>query len=499
MNRGNGRMTLFGDEEDFAAFERVLEEAVERFAGIELLAYCFMPNHWHLIVQPTEDAVLSRFMAWLTLTHTKRWHKFRGTGGEGHLYQGRYRSFMVQRGQAFVKVSRYVERNPLRADLVERAEDWRWVGRGLDTAQGVAAGVRTMYGPCRSLCVPAGPPEELPIARRNRCEIVDPDLPQSWHVSNKCARSLFLLEPEATGEGEQEPEGHRKELLLARLEALVAIFSLEVIAFSVMGNHMHLILRNVPEVGHGWSAEEVVRRWLTLHPLRNRQGLREPEPGEVEALVANEVFVAATRRKLMDLSQFMKELKQHVAVEVNKLEDGTGAFWSGRYKSKPIDDSDGHQLVRSMVYVDLNPLAAGLCETPEEGRHTSLEARLGRDRPAVAEAADGGAEEDPAAGGPRACPPRRGRGSAWLVALAAERESRLHLSASGSSPASARVVLGGMTLKRYLAVVDAVARLLRAGKASMNRRLTPILDRLGLRAEELHAGFVRMATGSPHF
>lgn len=126
MNRGNGRMTIFADDEDFAAFERVLEEALERYPAVELLAYCLMPNHWHLVLHPTEDGVLSRFMAWLTLTHTKRWHKFRGTGGEGHLYQGRFRSFLVQHGPPFVKVCRYVERNALRAGLVAGAEDWRW-------------------------------------------------------------------------------------------------------------------------------------------------------------------------------------------------------------------------------------------------------------------------------------------------------------------------------------------------------------------------------------
>lgn len=126
MNRGNGRMTLFGDDEDFEAFERVLEEGLERYEDIDLLAYCLMPNHWHMILRPTQNAVLSRFMAWITLTHTKRWHKFRGSGGEGHLYQGRYRSFIVQPGKPFVRVCRYVERNALRAGLVEQAERWRW-------------------------------------------------------------------------------------------------------------------------------------------------------------------------------------------------------------------------------------------------------------------------------------------------------------------------------------------------------------------------------------
>ena len=118
-------MTAFGDDAGFAAFERVLEEAVERDEIIAPIACCLMPNHRHLMVHPTADAVPIRFMAWLTLTHTKRWHKFRGTGGEGHLYQGRYRSFIVQRGKPFVKVCRYVERNALRANLVTEAEERR--------------------------------------------------------------------------------------------------------------------------------------------------------------------------------------------------------------------------------------------------------------------------------------------------------------------------------------------------------------------------------------
>ncbi|BAM02345.1 transposase [Phycisphaera mikurensis] len=334
------------------------------------------------------------------------------------------------------------------------------------------------------------------MPRRNRCLIVDPDLPQAWHVSNRCARSLFLLEPGAHDRGDREPEDHRKELLLARLEKLAAVSSIEVLAFSVMGNHLHLVLRNVPEVGHAWSPQEVLDRWLALHPLRNRQGPREPEPGELEALVADEAWVAATRRKLMDLSQFMKELKQHVAVEVNKLERGSGAFWSGRYKSKPIDDPEGHQLVRSMVYVDLNPLAAGLCDRPEDGRHTSLEGRLGRDQPATPQQAE------PAERAPTAAF-RRSRSASWLVPLAGEDpRSRMHEAARAASaavPAAGRTVLAGLTLRRYLRLVDAVSRLLRAGKASLDRRLAPILERVGLGPEDLRVGFARMATGSPHF
>ena len=85
-----------------------------------------MPNHWHLVVWPSRDGELSEFVGWLTLTHTQRWHAHRQTAGSGHLYQGRFKSFPVQEDAHFYAVVRYVERNALRANLVERAEDWRW-------------------------------------------------------------------------------------------------------------------------------------------------------------------------------------------------------------------------------------------------------------------------------------------------------------------------------------------------------------------------------------
>ena len=125
LNRANGRLTIFRKEADYAAFESILEEAVERFE-MRLLAYVVMPNHWHLVVWPRSDGDLSRFTGWLTLTHTQRWHAHRNTAGSGHVYQGRFKSFPVQDDEYLLAVGRYVERNPLRASLVRRAEDWRW-------------------------------------------------------------------------------------------------------------------------------------------------------------------------------------------------------------------------------------------------------------------------------------------------------------------------------------------------------------------------------------
>jgi len=125
LNRANARMPIFEKPEDYAAFERVLEEAVAR-TGTRLLAYCVLSTHWHLVLWPQEDGELSRFTGWLTLTHTQRWHAHRHSIGSGHVHQGRFKSFPVQDDEHFYTVCRYVERNALRANLVRRAEDWRW-------------------------------------------------------------------------------------------------------------------------------------------------------------------------------------------------------------------------------------------------------------------------------------------------------------------------------------------------------------------------------------
>jgi putative transposase len=117
---------LFEDDADYLAFEKVLIEAVDHHRGIRLCAYCLMPNHFHLVVWPKADGQLSRFMQWLSMTHAARWHAHRHSGGRGHLYQSRFRSFPIQQDGHFLSVCRYVERNPLRANLVIKAQDWRW-------------------------------------------------------------------------------------------------------------------------------------------------------------------------------------------------------------------------------------------------------------------------------------------------------------------------------------------------------------------------------------
>lgn len=122
LNRANPRATLFAKEQDYAAFLRVLTEAQQR-QPLRLLAYCLMPNHWHLVLWPEEDGQLSSFLHWLTLSHTQRWLTHYHSVGSGHLYQERFKSFPVCEDEHLLTVGRYVERNALRAGLVSRAEE----------------------------------------------------------------------------------------------------------------------------------------------------------------------------------------------------------------------------------------------------------------------------------------------------------------------------------------------------------------------------------------
>ena len=125
LNRANSRRTIFSIPDEYRHFELLLKEAVEKF-DMRLLAYVLMPNHWHLILYPKADGDLSFFMQWLTLTHTQQYHVWKETTGYGHIYQGRYKSFLIQEDQYLATAIKYVERNPVRAKLAKRVENWKW-------------------------------------------------------------------------------------------------------------------------------------------------------------------------------------------------------------------------------------------------------------------------------------------------------------------------------------------------------------------------------------
>lgn len=123
LNRGNGRVKVFRKEDDYAAFLDLLGAANERLP-LRILGYVLMPNHFHLVLWPLRNGDLSRWMQWLLTSHVRRYH--RHYRGSGHVWQGRFKAFPIEQDEHLLTVLRYVERNPLRANLVERAEEWAW-------------------------------------------------------------------------------------------------------------------------------------------------------------------------------------------------------------------------------------------------------------------------------------------------------------------------------------------------------------------------------------
>ena len=131
LNRANSRNRIFNSNFDYADFLDIIREAMGVYPT-KVMAYCLMPNHWHFLLQPSADNELSSFMGWISTTHTRKYRRSNHSTGEGPLYQGRFKSFPIKCDDHFFIVRRYIERNPIRASLVTKAQDWAWSSIGQD-------------------------------------------------------------------------------------------------------------------------------------------------------------------------------------------------------------------------------------------------------------------------------------------------------------------------------------------------------------------------------
>jgi putative transposase len=123
INRGNGRATVFHKSQDYEAFLSLLSEAKKRHR-VKIYSFCLMPSHFHFVLEPEHESALSQFMQWLLTSHVRRYH--RHYGGSGHIWQGRFKSFPIQRDEPLITVLRYVLQNPVRAGLCRAAHEWVW-------------------------------------------------------------------------------------------------------------------------------------------------------------------------------------------------------------------------------------------------------------------------------------------------------------------------------------------------------------------------------------
>jgi len=290
-----------------------------------------------------------------------------------------------------------------------------------------------------------------------------------YHCISRCVRQAWLcgVDP-ATG----RDYSHRKGWIEQRIRQLAGIFAIDVAAYAVMDNHYHIVLRVNREGAQAWTQAEVLERWDALFSLpkfievtleEQRRGV-EIEPARLEAVAER---VEVYRRRLYDISWFMRVLNESIARMANREDGVKGRFWQGRFKSQAITDEAA--LVAVMAYVDMNPLRAGMVERVEDGEHTSLRARLeGRAETRPAETLAHTLEPDESGRLPAVCGFLEDAPQARLLPFADERRD---------SP----IPIG---FSDYLMLVDYLARAVHPRKRGHTpEQAPPIIDRLGLSPE----------------
>ena len=305
-----------------------------------------------------------------------------------------------------------------------------------------------------------------------RAQLIDVSVTRWYHCMTRCVRRAFLL-----GEGSFD----RKEWIEDRLEELAQIFAVGVGGFSVMDNHLHLLLRLDPDVAEGWSDEEVVRRWGRLFPPRDKS--RKPLPVSddwVRDQLKDVPWVAKTRERLQSISWFMKCLKEPLARLANREDKGRGAFFEGRFKSVAILDEEA--LLAISAYIDLNPVAAKIADVPETSEYTSIKQRVEHVE------AQGQTDQLEAAKEGSVAGSRAASGleeALWLCPI----EDRRQIDSSREG------MFDGLSLGNYLLLVDYTGRLFREGKARISAELAGISRSARSRAENWQVRMEKLRKG----
>jgi len=195
-----------------------------------------------------------------------------------------------------------------------------------------------------------------------------------YHVVSRCVRRAYLCGVDhITGQSYE----HRRDWVEQRIKQLASVFTIDIAAFAILHNHYHIVVRVDNERVADLTTDEVLQRWTQLYAgpqivrrylTEERQQMGQGEQQQVEQL-ADEY-----RRRLCDLSWFMKNLNEFISRKANAEENVKGHFWESRYKCQALLDE--RALLAAMAYVDLNPIRAAMAENPEESTYTSAKQRI---------------------------------------------------------------------------------------------------------------------------
>ena len=329
----------------------------------------------------------------------------------------------------------------------------------------------------------------MPRLARKTC--VDPADVQVLHTVQRCVRRAFLC-------GEDDVSGksfeHRRLWIRQRLEFLASIFGIDCLTYTVLHNHLHLILRSRADVVATWSDEAVARRWLRLFPRRrNKDGSpATPTQPEIDIIVNQPALLVEKRRRLSDVSWWMKCTCENIARRANAEDECTGHFWEGRYKCQVLLDEAS--LLACAAYVDLNPIRAAIAQSPETSEFTGVKDRLDDFAERSSETAEAEVDAEVDATTKAAATPkkkthawersRRRKASGWLSPI--EIDETLDVVGADGCEHGRRCSQKGFlrcTLSLYLELLDWTGRQIREGKrGAIPAHLNPNLTRIGLDA-----------------
>lgn len=325
------------------------------------------------------------------------------------------------------------------------------------------------------------------MARLSRAEVIDPNDVTIVHVINRTVRRCFLL-------GNDDASGrnfdHRRIWIEELLQQFAACFGIDLLTFSLLSNHYHLILRTRPDLVAKWNDTEVARRWLTICPSgRGKNKKSKPTEAELSSFCNCPQKIAEARERLSSVSWWMRLLNQRVAQRANREDGEHGRFWQDRFRAIRLIDEES--LLACAVYVELNPIRAAMAEKIEDSDFTSIQRRIEAEKQSAEESPDSGptladdsadASADGASTRPTPTLTPGERRDAFLAKLTLE-ESDVGVG-SGVSATGKRCSDKGflqMDLPTYLELLDWTARQIVPGKAGCTPQETPpVLKRLGL-------------------
>ncbi len=211
------------------------------------------------------------------------------------------------------------------------------------------------------------------MTRLTREQLFTPDEQAIVHVMNRAVRRCFLMGvDEFTGRNYD----YRKVWIESRIEHLAKYFGIDVLTYSILSNHFHLVLRQRPDVVKTWDDTEVARRWLMICPKKkNKDGSpKEPTEPQLNSIRNDPVQVAEIRSRLSDISWWMRLMCQTIAQRINAEDEATGKVWESRFRAVRLLDESA--LLACSAYVDLNPIRAAMAETLEQSDYTSIQRRI---------------------------------------------------------------------------------------------------------------------------